>query len=149
MNVFNVILIAIGMPLAMTLGIVLPLAFAIKGRGAWKDIPREVYNQRPLRIFGIRPICIWIASAALGQMSSLFEWLKWPMAHDTTEAVSWVMFLVALISSLVWAIRIRADVSADGRMRHFARYAFWGSAAGLFLMAATCVSMFDRILHPV
>jgi len=148
MNVFHVTLIAIGTMLLVGL-IVLPYIFAIKGWGAWREIPREVYNQQPQRIFGFRPIGFWIASAILGQMGDFFKWLTWPMAHDVAKAASFVIFLMVLFSHLVWAIRIRSDVNADSRVRHFARYALWGSAVGLFLMAATCVSMVERILHPV
>ncbi len=141
MSVWNVILIAIGSPLIIiliTLLFLFPLILDLKAWDAWKSLPREIYATHQQRLFGLRPICFWIASAVISQFREIFEWLKWDTAEQSAEEISLAIIVLVLTCHLFWAIRIVwSHAEIDNRLMRFARFALWGSALGLLATVAS------------
>jgi hypothetical protein len=136
MSVLNVTLLAIGAPLVILL-MAVPMILLIKGWGAWRDVPREIYDSHRQRLLGLQPTSFWMAAALIGQGGRIFEWFEWQSTRQITDDVSLAIIAVVLVYELLWAVRIvRSRVGIDVRLVRFARYALWGSAVYLLAVAA-------------
>ena len=139
MNVINTTLIAIETMLVVVL-LAVPLFVAVKGLGLWQDLPKEVYHRQRQQLWHLRPVYFWVASAILMQTGNLFGWLRWSNAQRYAEGASLAVLAVVLVSHLAWAWRtVRSGRDADTRLRQFAQYAGWGSAAGILILTACVV----------
>jgi hypothetical protein len=139
MNLLNASLIAI----AAMLGVIVltfPVILALWGWEAWQVLPREIYAREPQRVLGLRPFYLWIAICILGLVEDVFGWLHWSVPYGVAVAAGVIVLTVLLVTHLVWGIRIvRRGAGVDGRLRRFARYALWGSASGILIVAAILV----------
>ena len=134
MSVFTATLIAIAGMACVAL-MTLPLIGGLSGWAAWQAVPREVYAGEQQQVFRLRPSVLWVVFGVVSFLARSFEWLHWPYVRTIVEGLSTALLGVLLLAHFIWAFRLlRRGVSVDGRLRHFARYVAWGSAAGILLL---------------
>jgi hypothetical protein len=135
-NFLNTTLFAIWTMIAVFVFAALPSILVLKGWEARQAVPREIYDRERPHVLRLRPIWLWIASAAFGQIGRICSWMHESRLENLADYLSLFFFGVVILSYLIWAIRIVCQDDLDPRLIRFGRFVLWGSSFGMLAVAA-------------